>query len=1297
MLPESERRLDYWIFAELLSQGKSSESVKSNARDFPDKDDFIESFVDKQAYDLGYVKREYLELILLYKLKSSGRSLVRDVKALDAEIRKRETELAEEEGDDYSDRIAIRSLTYKKKEKRYYFCNSPLYWFFEHIEELEQSEDKAAVIPYDLSGLRYSPLSPEDSVPDKIWDDYSDMVANLMKVVPKNRRTSKFKFKMERQLKSYRLAGDNGLGIPSYFFDDLISFKKLLKTGYGKSAYEKSVLAYVEGREASNRQNISPDNEKVGDIFKKHLIPSKAPCGKWPSKYSPYLMQQLAVNVFHENKAPILSVNGPPGTGKTTFLKQVIADVITQKAYRMAEILEENDYDPDELFNEYNALKPKYRDLYEYGILVVSSTNFAVENVTASLTDELEEANAVLKFPFAAVLGKSENINAYLDQLQEYQESWSSDEDYKVELKSIAEDFLKDYKQLKKDLSNADDIDLINDLTKKYTNGEDRDQYIDAEKSNPGINGFNDRRSKLFLDAWKLHQYFALSSKAVMDNFEFAKKLIKSYPVKRTPRYVVDVYNILFLISPVITSTLASVGKMFKHLDKPSSMGILISDESGQTSPQCPMGALFRSSRALVVGDPKQIPPVVPPEMVFAQYLAGCLMGYESEGSEQTSEKRDAYSTESFQTYADRINEFGKEYKDGTWIGIPFVLHSRCGSPMFEIANEISYENSMINVSQYKDPSGLLFDKSCWIQVKGREKCVKGSHFVKRQADVVIKLILHKYKNAGNKPENPKELKNLNLYVITPFVSVRDELIRYMENRMDKNIYRHLKFHQWLKNNIGTIHTFQGRETDEVILLLGCSDGSIESARWIYTNIVNVAVTRAKRRLYVVGDFELWSKHIPESPVNRARQIMRKMDKKYELGLAKVNELKPDDIDKLPIRRDKGSDYDAQRRYLWFDCPKCGSPVIYCFEGKYAPWEWKCTKKDEGCGLVFRVDDVPLKTSDMRRILGTKKEKVRHNSFDPNDKISTIRWLYPHEFTSPDENGNVFFKTERWDNEEMYKKANESLAFEEQAPKLTYHNHGFLKNVNIDYFGRRILDVIFSLYSLNNGSGFSFNSLDVLLIMLGNVPVLPIGSKVRFSETEPQFTKSKMRDEIDNRIREYVNKNYLKGITVKHRKKYDSYSITGGKLGEVKESAVPSEYMRFPIIALNDANENGGAFPVKCEWIELKFYILLRIAKMYNIKTTTNRIKFQSVKKTAKGKVRIPIPNPKNRMEKKRFISRLENFLNTLKEHKMIMDWDLVKHDGIADEIESYCGLAGIDINPGFMKGKDSDKIEETD
>ena len=34
------------------------------------------------------------------------------------------------------------------------------------------------------------------------------------------------------------------------------------------------------------------------------------------------------------------------------------------------------------------------------------------------------------------------------------------------------------------------------------------------------------------------------------------------------------------------------------------------------------------------------------------------------------------------------------------------------------------------------------------------------------------------------------------------------------------------------ENNIGTVHTFQGKEADEVIFLLGCSEQSMGAIRW---------------------------------------------------------------------------------------------------------------------------------------------------------------------------------------------------------------------------------------------------------------------------------------------------------------------------------------------------------------------------------------------------------------------------------------------------------------------------------
>ena len=85
----------------------------------------------------------------------------------------------------------------------------------------------------------------------------------------------------------------------------------------------------IYSKENKNRQKIDDNKEFLKEI----TLPKNMPIGKWPSKYNPSLMQAAAINICtSKDYSPnIFSVNGPPGTGKTTLLKEIIADTIVKK------------------------------------------------------------------------------------------------------------------------------------------------------------------------------------------------------------------------------------------------------------------------------------------------------------------------------------------------------------------------------------------------------------------------------------------------------------------------------------------------------------------------------------------------------------------------------------------------------------------------------------------------------------------------------------------------------------------------------------------------------------------------------------------------------------------------------------------------------------------------------------------------------------------------------------------------------------------------------------------------------
>jgi flagellar biosynthesis GTPase FlhF len=362
----------------------------------------------------------------------------------------------------------------------------------------------------------------------------------------------------------------------------------------------------------------------------------------------------------------------------------------------------------------------------------------------------------------------------------------------------------------------------------------------------------NRQRSLLFIAAMELHQAWLAE---VSRHGNFRKKLFKMGAFLSVPgseANTLGMWQLLFMIVPVVSTTFASLGRMFNGVSE-AQLGWLMIDEAGQALPQAAVGALWRARRVLVVGDPLQIEPVFVTPPRLTKYLTEATLANDAE--EWTPAKW------SVQQIADRANPYGctlTVMNKPVWVGIPLWVHRRCIEPMFSIANQIAYDNRMIHgledqaiVSQPLK-NGL---SNCWYSSEG--ECIRKqykSELARDTEDLLLRLSDAGYKLAD-------------IYVITPFKAVRAGLLDALQrpdvlNKLaSKTALSRTDLKSWRGKNVGTVHTFQGKENDIVILVLGCDVAHQGGADWAASkpNLLNVALTRAKNNIFVIGDRNVWA------------------------------------------------------------------------------------------------------------------------------------------------------------------------------------------------------------------------------------------------------------------------------------------------------------------------------------------------------------------------------------------------------------------------------------------------------
>jgi very-short-patch-repair endonuclease len=236
----------------------------------------------------------------------------------------------------------------------------------------------------------------------------------------------------------------------------------------------------------------------------------------------------------------------------------------------------------------------------------------------------------------------------------------------------------------------------------------------------------------------------------------------------------------------------------------------VIIDESSQVNLTSAFLALASARNAVIVGDPKQLPHIVPDK------LKGPL-----------DEIRKRYNLPAFIDYKrfsileSILEEFGN--------AAPNVLlneHYRCDPEIIGFCNKRFYDSKLIIQTQHMENCGITIIETPSHTAQGRSN--------PRQAEIITSEIL------------PSEESKEEVGIVAPY---RDQVSLVKQFLKSKDIL------------VDTVHKFQGKERSTMILTT-TSDRTVvyddpEHIDFLNNpNLINVAISRAKKHLFVIATTE---------------------------------------------------------------------------------------------------------------------------------------------------------------------------------------------------------------------------------------------------------------------------------------------------------------------------------------------------------------------------------------------------------------------------------------------------------
>ncbi|MEU4525962.1 AAA domain-containing protein [Amycolatopsis sp. NPDC024027] len=259
---------------------------------------------------------------------------------------------------------------------------------------------------------------------------------------------------------------------------------------------------------------------------------------------------------------------------------------------------------------------------------------------------------------------------------------------------------------------------------------------------------------------------------------------------------------------------------------------LVVIDEASQCSLAQVLPLAYRAKRLVIVGDPHQLPPVVTADPGQLRWLA------------QQSGTTHPDLAARHHTYGDdsAFSAFAARFRPE-----PLLLdeHYRCHPDIIRFCNEEFYRNQLKVLTRVEYPEGARRGMH-WHEVSGRTRPgPTGSVINEIEAQAIADWLA---------TADVAALGSVG--VVTPFRAQANLIERLLEKAGPHQV------------EVGTAHTFQGGERDTILFSTVVSEGAqpgtigwLESQR----NLINVAVSRARRELVVFGNDRAIREHGPRT------------------------------------------------------------------------------------------------------------------------------------------------------------------------------------------------------------------------------------------------------------------------------------------------------------------------------------------------------------------------------------------------------------------------------------------------